>query len=148
MRTTYSILFPAVVVHQIRTKYLLIPWKMKKMLNLYYHKTKYVSVGTLLYRSIRFGILVSNVISKSKKEIKMEYTYSSKIFFFKWSSEENNMNWIKLQIEIIFLRVVREIRMNYMNSYQKLPLFCKKTTLLRILSRLLSAFVKTILLTT
>lgn len=57
------------------------------------------------------------------------------------------MNWIKLQIEIIFLRVVREIRMNYMNSYQKLPLFCKKTTLLRILSRLLSAFVKTILLT-
>lgn len=55
------------------------------------------------------------------------------------------MNWIKLQIKIIFLRVVREIRMNYMNSYQKLPLFCKKTTLLRILSRLLSAFVKTIL---
>lgn len=52
------------------------------MLNLYYHKTKYVSVGTLLYRSIRFGILVSNVISNSKKKLKWYIHIRAKYFFF------------------------------------------------------------------
>lgn len=77
------------------------------------------SVGTLMYRNIHFGVLVSDIKSEIQKWTEMLYKYpSKKSFFQKIIAGKKLMKLIKLQITIIFLRVFKQIHvcMNFMNS--------------------------------